>query len=100
LDKAVFRLKFVKMNIMGAAKLLDRQINDYLLQLNTRQKKAILSVAKTFIEEQESDMWGDEEFIAELDRRTAEYESGKAKVLTLNELESNVRKAYRAKQKQ
>ncbi|HEY4148961.1 MAG TPA: hypothetical protein VGM41_08530 [Chitinophagaceae bacterium] len=85
---------------MGAAKLLDRQINDYLLQLNTRQKKAILSVAKTFIEEQESDMWGDEEFIAELDRRTAEYESGKAKVLTLNELESNVRKAYRAKQKQ
>ena len=84
---------------MGAAKLLDRQINNYLLQLNTRQKKAILSVAKTFIEEQENDVWGDEEFIAELDRRTTEYESGKAKILSLNELESKVRKAYKAKQK-
>jgi putative addiction module component (TIGR02574 family) len=100
LDKPDLSPKFVKNDItMGAAKLLDRQINDYLVLLNTRQKKAILNVAKTFIEEKESDIWGDDEFVAELDRRTAEYESGKVKMLTLDEMESRVRKAHKAKQK-
>jgi hypothetical protein len=34
------------------------------------------------------ELWEDAAFIAELDRRTAEYESGKSKVLTLDELET------------
>lgn len=86
---------------MGAAKPLERQINDYVGQLNNNYKKALLTVAKTFMQQQENenDIWGDKEFIAELDRRTAEYESGKAKVLTLDALEAGVRKAYKAKQK-
>lgn len=58
-----------------------------------------MTVVKTFAEEQESDLWEDAEFIAELDRRTAEYESGKAKVLTLEELENKVRKAYKPQSK-
>jgi putative addiction module component (TIGR02574 family) len=73
---------------MSAATRLDKQINDYLIQLNNKQKKAVLTVVKTFAEEQENDIWCDSELIAELDRRTAEYESGKAKVLTLDELNS------------
>jgi len=85
--------------IMSAATKLDKQINDYLIQLNNKQKKAVLTVVKTFAEEQEGDIWGDSEFIAELDRRTAEYESGKVRVLTLNELETKVRKAYKSKGK-
>ena len=85
--------------IMSAATRLDKQINDYLIQLNNKQKKAVLTVVKTFAEEQESDIWGDSELIAELDRRTTEYESGKAKVLTLDQLESRVRKAHRSKGK-
>lgn len=84
---------------MSAATKLDKQINDYLIQLNDKQKKAVLTVVKTFAEEQESDLWEDKELIAELDRRTAEYESGKAKVLTLDELETRVRKAHKAKTK-
>jgi putative addiction module component (TIGR02574 family) len=84
--------------IMSAATKL-KQINDYLTQLNDKQITAVLTVVKTFAEEQESDLWEDSAFIAELDRRTAEYESGKAKVLTLDELETRVRKAYKAKTK-
>jgi len=82
----------VKINVfMSAATKLDKQINDYLLQLNDKQKKAVLTVVKTFAEEQGNKLWEDSAFIAELDRRTAEYESGKSKVLTLNELETNVK---------
>jgi hypothetical protein len=84
---------------MSAATKLDKQINDYLIQLNNKQKKAVLTVVKTFAEEQESDLWEDSAFIAELDRRTAEFETGKVKVLTLNELEARVRKAHKSKGK-
>jgi len=90
----------LKINVfMNAATKLKEQINDYLVQLNDKQMKAVLTVVKTFAEEQESDTWGDAVFIAELDRRTAEYESGKAKVLTLDEIETRVRKAHKSKGK-
>jgi putative addiction module component (TIGR02574 family) len=84
---------------MNAATKLDKQINDYLIQLNNKQKKAVLTVVKTFAEEQEDEIWEDSAFITELDRRTAEYESGKAKVLTLDELEARVRKVHKSKGK-
>ena len=84
---------------MGTAiSSIDKQINNYLVRLNTKEKEVVLSVVKTFAENrQEDDLWGDKDFIAELDRRTAEYESGKAKVLTLDQLEAGARKAYKAK---
>lgn len=84
---------------MGAATTIDRQINDYLLQLNLRQKKAVLTVVKTFVEEQDYDYWNDTSFVAELDRRTAEYESGNAKLYTLEELETGARKSFKEKNK-
>ena len=84
---------------MGAVKAIDKQINNYLGQLN-EQKKAVLTVVKTFADEKAAyDYWEDESFVAKLDKRTAEYESGKAKVYTLTELEAGARKAYKAKQK-
>jgi len=82
---------------MSAVTKLDKQINDYLIQLNDKQKKAVLTVVKTFAEEQENEIWEDAAFVAELDRRTAEYEGGKAKVLTLDELEAKVRNAHKSK---
>jgi phosphatidylinositol kinase/protein kinase (PI-3 family) len=84
---------------MNAVTKLDKQINDYLIQLNDKQKRAVLTVVKTFVEKQENELWEDSAFIAELDRRTTEYETGKAKVLTLDELETRVRKAYKSKGK-
>ena len=41
---------------MSAAKPLDKEINQYLEQLNVQQKKVVLSVVKTFAQE-ESDWW-------------------------------------------
>jgi putative addiction module component (TIGR02574 family) len=85
---------------MGATKPLVKEINQYLSSLNTEQQKAVLTVVKAFAEKrQDNELWEDKAFIDELDRRTADYESGKAKVLTLNQLESKVRKAYNAKAK-
>jgi putative addiction module component (TIGR02574 family) len=84
---------------MSVATKLDKQINDYLIQLNDKQKKAVLSIMKAFAEEQGSELLEDATFIAELDRRTAEYEDGKAKVLKLDELEAKVRKEHKSKAK-
>jgi predicted transcriptional regulator len=41
---------------MSAAKPLDKEINQYLEHLNVQQKKVVLSVVKTFAQE-ESDWW-------------------------------------------
>jgi hypothetical protein len=85
---------------MSAVKAIDKQINNYLGQLNENQKKAVLTVVKTFADEKATyDYWEDESFVKELDRRTAGYETGKAKVFTLAELEAGARKAYKAKKK-
>ena len=83
---------------MGAVTSVDKEINHYLALLTDRQKEAVLTVVKTFAEEGNNyDFWKDESFVAELDRRTADYESGKAKVYTLDELEQGARKSYKAK---
>ncbi|HEX6426662.1 MAG TPA: hypothetical protein VF008_03205 [Niastella sp.] len=84
---------------MSATRKLDKQINDYLIRLNDKQKRAVLTVVKAFAEEQGGDLWENSAIIAELDRRTAEYENGKAKELTLDELEVRVRKAHKSKGK-
>lgn len=54
---------------------IDNQINNYLSQLNIRQKKALLAVAKTFAEEHREEPYS-EEFKSELDDRYEEYKSG------------------------
>ena len=49
--------------------------------------------------EQKEDAWTDASFIAEMDRRAKEYESGSAKLFTLEEMENNARKAYKERKK-
>ena len=78
---------------------MDKEISQYLGKLNTKQKQVVLTVVKTFADDGDYDHWDDPSFIAELDRRTAEYESGKVKGHTLNEVEAGARKAYKAKQR-
>jgi hypothetical protein len=93
--------KFVSKNNNMAAATIEKQINDYLVQLTPKQKKAVLTVAKTFAEEQteESNIWNDKDFIAEIERRTAELETGKIKGLSWNEVKQNARKAATKKSK-
>ena len=80
---------------MDSAKILDKEINHYLSRLSPRQKQTILTVVKTFAGTDEEDFWENKIFLDKLDSRTAEYESGKIKPLTLTELENNVRKSYK-----
>lgn len=67
--------KFVEMTSAMAATTIDKQINTYLELLNLRQKKALLTVAKTFAEEQNDNGYNDE-FKAELDSRYEDYKHG------------------------
>ena len=76
-----------KQPIMSVAlSVLDKQINNYLGILNTRQKKALLTVAKTFAEEHAANDYSDE-FKAELDNRYEEYMNGGK---LISEAEANI----------
>lgn len=79
-----------------SATAIDKQINNYLHQLNTKQKKALLTVAKTFAEEG-NETWDDDEYLKEMKSRFKEMETGKVKTYTLQEVEENARKSYNAK---
>lgn len=79
---------------MGAAKPLLTEITHYLKLLSPEQQKLVLGVVKNFAHEEK--VWRtDKEYLAEMDRRFAEMERGKAKVLTLDQLEEGAKKAYR-----
>ena len=85
---------------MGAAKAIDQQIADYLIQLNAKQKQAVLTVVKTFAEEQEPESpWKDKNFIAEMDRRVAELESGKEKGFSWEEVKQRARQSIKSGKK-
>ena len=49
--------------------------------------------------EHKEDSWTDAAFIAEMDRRTQEYESGTAKLFTLEEMNDHARKSYKERKK-
>ncbi|CAN5497976.1 hypothetical protein BH11BAC5_BH11BAC5_22600 [soil metagenome] len=63
---------------MGAAKSLDKEITQYLPQLNVQQKKTVLTVVKTFVKDQAD--WWDEIGEAQqkaIDTSLAEMKAGK-----------------------
>ena len=72
---------------------LDKKIANYVEQLNTKQKKAVLSVVKAFAEEGTVDIWEDEDFVNEMDRRTKELESGKVKGYSWDEVKKITRQS-------
>ena len=78
-------------------KTLDKQINNYLGILNTRQKKALLTVAKTFAEEQATNDYSDE-FKVELDSRYEEYITG-GKLISEDDANKRIRKIIKGKAK-
>jgi hypothetical protein len=80
--------------IMGVAKPLDKEITYYLNHLSTEQKKVVLSVIKSFAREEEA--WiNNKAYIAEMNKRFKELETGKVKGLTLEELTSRTRQSYK-----
>jgi len=75
---------------MNSVSTIDKQIASYLTELNTIQKKAVLSVVKAFAVEEKDD------FEKEMNKRFAEMESGAVKGYTLEEAANRARKAYKA----
>ncbi len=81
------------------ATAIRQKLCDYIRVAEDRKVKAIYTMLEEEIEEAYN-YWNDKEFVAELDKRTAEYESGKVKGITLKELESGARQSYKnSKQK-
>lgn len=85
---------------MSAAKALDQEITSYLVQLSTKQKQAVLTVVKTFAgEHEEESPWKDKNFIAEMDRRVAELESGKEKGHSWEEVKQRARHSLKSRKR-
>ena len=80
---------------MQAVKTLDKEITRYLGQLTVMQKEVVLNVVKTFAREEP--WWDDDVYVAEMNSRFSEMESGKVKGIALKEMETGARRAYRRK---
>jgi len=78
---------------------LEKQINIYLPQLTVNQKKAVLTVAKTFVEQPAvNPIEYSKEFKKELDSRYAEYISG-GKLISEKEASQRIKKIINGKSK-
>ncbi len=84
---------------MGTVKSIDREITHYLPRLSNRQKETVLTVVKTFAEEEKEGLWKDKNFIAEMDRRFEEMKNGNVKTFSLEEVETEAAQSYRRSKK-
>ena len=75
---------------------IDKRFNDYLPQLTIKQKKAVLTVVKTFAEEDANDY--SKEFKKELDSRYEEYING-GKLVSEAEANKRIGKIINGKSK-
>ena len=82
---------------MLAANSIDKKIVTLLNTLNIQQKKAVLTVVKTFAQEKPSE-WQEEDYMKEMNSRFSDYETGKVKGFTIQETISEAKKAYKTKQ--
>lgn len=83
---------------MRTAVAINKQINTYLNLLNARQQKAVLTVVKTFVEDQ-NESWSEKDYTKEMNNRFTSYENGKLKSYTLEETEARAKQAYKIKKK-
>ena len=81
---------------MGATSTVDKQISSYLKRLSMEQKKRILALLKSYVGENDEK----HSFETELERRISDYETGKAKVYTMEEAELLLRKRLKLKKEQ
>ncbi|MBA3673534.1 MAG: hypothetical protein H0W75_01010 [Chitinophagaceae bacterium] len=75
---------------------IDKQINNYLPQVTVNQKKAVLTVVKTFAEQDENEY--SEEFKKELDSRYDEYING-GKLVSEQQAKKRIKKIINGKSK-
>ena len=66
--------------------------------MSTHQNEVVLSVVKTIAGKEEA-WWDDKAYEAEMDKRFIEMENDKLKGLTLEELETGARQAYKIRKR-
>ena len=76
---------------------IEKQINHYLPQLSVKQKKAVLTVVKTFAEDEISNDYSDD-FKKELDSRYEEYLNG-GNLISEREATQRIKKVINGKSK-
>ena len=83
---------------MGAAAIKDirKEIKKSIDLADDKTVKMIYAILEV---EQKEDAWTDAAFIAEMDKRTKEYETGTAKIFSLEDMENNARRSYKARKK-
>jgi hypothetical protein len=79
------------------ARSIEKQINNYLPQLTVKQKKAVLTVVKTFADDKNKHEYSDE-FKKELDSRYEEYLNG-GKLVSEAEANKRIKKIINGKLK-
>ena len=82
---------------MLATNNIDKKIITLLPPLSPKQKKAVLSVVKTFAESH-AEGWDEEEYKLEMDRRCTDYENGTVETFTIEQSISAVKASYSKKQ--
>ena len=80
-----------------ASATIEKQINNYLPQLTVKQKKAVLTVVKTFAEDESANDYS-EDFKKELDNRYEEYKNG-GKLVSEKEANQRIKKIINGKLK-
>jgi hypothetical protein len=73
---------------------IKQKLHRYIETTNEKKLKAIYTMVEEEIEET-SDLWDDEEFVAELERREKEYLKGITKTYSLEEAEARARQAVK-----
>ena len=71
------------------------QLHRYIDQANDKKVKVIYTIVEEEIHIHS--IWDDDTFVAELEKRVAELESGRVKGLTFEEVQHNARKAFKEK---
>lgn len=85
------------MSLSTIEKTIEKQIEDYLSQLSPSQKETVLSVVKTIANatQEQEEFWEDKDFVKEVERRTAEYENGTARLYKFENMKNNIISKYK-----
>ena len=82
---------------MLATNNIDKKIMTLLPALSPQQKKAVLTVVKTFAASH-SEAWEEDEYTEEMEKRCADYENGNIKTYTMQETIVAAKASYSEKQ--
>jgi hypothetical protein len=83
---------------MLATNSIDKKIITLLPALSPQQKKAVLTVVKTFVKEH-TEAWDEDAYQIEMEKRCADYENGTVETFTIQETIAAAKASFVEKQK-